>query len=117
MEKGDDKGRERETNGETGLNGRSRKRKLPSVVRTGCNRYRVMRSRGLSAGKHVYILYYRRYMFRTCMRIRTQIIYSSRYELNTLEGAKRENKGIEIEGDAMVSTDYLISLFRYLNAC
>lgn len=73
--------------------GEAEKESLPSV-RTGCNRYRVMRSRGLSAGKHVYILYYRRYMFRTyaCVRVRTQMIHTSRYELNTLGGAKREIK-------------------------
>jgi len=64
MEKGDNTEEKERLAGRQAveLNGRSRKRKLPSV-RTGCNRYRVMRSRGLSAGKHVYILYYWRYMF------------------------------------------------------
>lgn len=38
------------------------KKKIPFGP-TGCNRYLVMRSRGLSAGKRVYILCYRRGMF------------------------------------------------------
>lgn len=52
--------------------GTGESRKGNSLRPFGCNRYRVMRSCGLSAGKRVYILCYRGYIFKytCCARVR-----------------------------------------------
>lgn len=51
-----------------GSNGRGKERMIP-FGSTGCNRYCVMRSRGLSAGRNIHTYYITGGMFQTRTRI------------------------------------------------